>query len=66
MYHGGYLENILWWKFAIDDNGVYPNLSLCFGINALVSDLNSNKILLMCKALKHHCNCSKMINKYNF
>jgi hypothetical protein len=33
MHHGGHLEYILWWKFAID-NGLNFNLSLSYGIGA--------------------------------
>jgi hypothetical protein len=56
MHHGGYLENILWWKFAIDDE-LCPNISLCCGTSAHMNDLIvQQSIILICKVLEHHYN----------
>jgi len=59
-------HHIFWWNSAIND-GLYPNLSLCYGIGAHMNSLIvQQNIILFCATLKHHCNCSKRIKKYYF
>ncbi len=54
------------WKFAIDD-GLYPNLSLCYGIGAHINDLIVEKnIILIYRAFYNHYDYNKLITKYQF
>jgi hypothetical protein len=64
MHHGEYLENILWWKFVMDD-GVCSTLYLCCEIYTHMNDsIVQHNIFLICKTLKQHCNYNKRTNKY--
>jgi len=48
MHHGGNMEKILWWKFAIND-GLHLNLSLCCEIGPHMNNIIINwNIFLIC------------------
>ncbi len=54
------------WKVAIDD-GLYLNLSLCYGIGAHINDLIvQKKIILIYRAFLKNYNYNKLIAKYQF
>jgi len=53
------------WKVVIDD-GLYPNLSLCYGIDAHINDLIVQLFFWIYRAFKNHCNYNKLITKYQF
>jgi hypothetical protein len=61
VHHGGHLEYILWWRFAID-NGLNFNLFLCYGIGA---HTNNSFIkwgtFWVATTLTQHYNCKKYI-----
>jgi hypothetical protein len=49
------------WKVAIDD-GLYPNLSLRYGIGAHINDsIIQKNIIMIYKAFRNHCSYNKLI-----
>jgi hypothetical protein len=64
MHHGGILDSNFHQNFIIDD-GLCPNLTLCYEINAHMNDIIvQHNIILIYKALSHFYNSNKMTKKY--
>jgi hypothetical protein len=64
IHHGGNFENNFHKIFVIDD-GLCPNLALCYEINAHMNDLIiQQSIILILRTLSHFCNSIKRIKKY--
>jgi hypothetical protein len=64
MHHGENLENKFHSNFVIDD-GLYPNLALCYEINAHMNDIIvQQNIILILRALSHLCNSNRKTRKY--
>jgi hypothetical protein len=73
MHHGGYLENILWLKFLIND-GLHLNLPLCYEIVAHMNNsilmwnrflvCNNEHNIVIGKTKKINVNFSMKFDKY--
>jgi hypothetical protein len=64
MHHGGNLKNNFHSNFVKDD-GPYLNLALCCEINAHMSDIMIQQIIILIwRTLSHFFSSNKRIKKY--